>query len=64
MACLLGGTFKAGSALVDNASPPHVVTVAPFYLDLREASTVSVQGDRLVIEVWTAQGGTRTIRRA
>ena len=35
-----------------------------FRLDLREASTVSVDGDELVIEVWTAEGGTRTIRRA
>jgi len=35
-----------------------------FRLDLREASTVSVSGDQLVIELWTADGGTRTIRRA
>ena len=37
-----------------------------FRLDLREASTVSVAdgGDHLVIELWTAEGGTRTIERA
>lgn len=35
-----------------------------FRLDLREASTVSVSGDQLVIELWTADGGTRTIKRA
>ena len=35
-----------------------------FRLDLREASTVTVVGDQLVIEVWTAESGIRTIRRA
>jgi hypothetical protein len=37
-----------------------------FRLDLREASTVSVDeaGKQLVIELWTPEGGTRTIRRA
>ena len=41
------------------AGPSHL-----FRLDLREASTVSVDGDQLVIEMWSAEGGTRTIRRA
>ena len=41
-----------------SADPSHL-----FRLDLREASTVTVSGDELVIEVWTADGGTRTIRR-
>ena len=41
------------------SGPSHL-----FRLDLREASTVSVSGDQLVIELWTAEGGTRTIRRA
>lgn len=34
-----------------------------FRLDVREASTVSVAGDELVIELWTAADGPRTIRR-
>ena len=41
------------------SGPSHL-----FRLDLHEASTVSVDGDQLVIEVWSAEGGTRTIRRA
>jgi Pyridoxamine 5'-phosphate oxidase len=37
-----------------------------FRLDLREASTVSLNEDRtaLVIEIWTPGGGVRTINRA
>jgi hypothetical protein len=41
------------------AGPSHL-----FRLDIHEASTVSVDGDQLVIEMWSADGGTRTIRRA
>ncbi len=41
------------------AEPSHL-----FRLDVLEASTVSVSGDRLVIELWTVEGGLRTIERA
>jgi hypothetical protein len=34
-----------------------------FRLDLTEVSTVGVHGERLRIEVWTAEGGLRTIER-
>ena len=43
------------------AEPSHL-----FRLDLREVSTVGLneKRDGLVIEVWTAEGGVRTIERA
>ena len=43
------------------SGPSHL-----FRLDLREASTVTVADsrDHLVIELWTADGGARTITRA
>jgi hypothetical protein len=42
------------------AGPTHL-----FRLDVREASTVSLDetGKELVIEMWTPEGGVRTIRR-
>ena len=45
-----------GEAAEDGAS--HL-----FRLDIREASTVCVEGDELVVEMWTVDGGTRMIRR-
>ena len=43
------------------AGPSHL-----FRLDLREVSTVGLNDERnaLVIEVWTPEGGVRTIQRA
>src|SRR4051794_17845394 len=43
------------------SGPSHL-----FRLDLREVSTVGLNDDRtgLVIDVWTAEGGVRQIRRA
>ena len=34
-----------------------------FRLDLREVSTVHVDGKELVVEVWTPEGGVRELRR-
>jgi hypothetical protein len=34
-----------------------------FRLDIREASTVRVDGKQLVIEIWTPDAGVRTITR-
>jgi hypothetical protein len=54
-----GGDAKLAGIAVEEADPGHL----RFRLDIREASTVRVEGDALVIDVWTPDGGVRRIVR-
>ena len=53
------GDAKLAGVAVAVEHPDH----QRFQLDVREASVVHVDGNRLLIEVWTPDGGVRTIAR-
>jgi hypothetical protein len=54
------------AGLAEEVESPHGPGSHRFRLDLREASTVELDDERkhLVIEVWTPDGGVRTMKRA
>ena len=53
------GDAKLAGVAIEEPRPEHL----RFRLDLREVSTVHVEGDKLVIDVWTPDGGVRRITR-
>ena len=53
------GDAKLAGIAVEEPRPDHV----RFRLDIREASTVRVDGDKLVIDVWNPGRGVRRITR-
>ena len=53
------GDAKLAGVAIEEPHPEHL----RFRLDLREASTVHVEGNKLVIDVWTPDRGVRRITR-
>jgi hypothetical protein len=53
------GDAKLAGIAVEEPQPDHL----RFRLDIREASTVHVDGDKLAIEVWNPGRGVRRITR-